>query len=406
MQGDIVIGVLVFTLFVVVLALFVMAARRVLVPHGRVVVTINDEKRADARVGATLLDVLNGAGVKLPSACGGKGTCGLCKVQAPGAGPPLPTERTRLNAREAAGGTRLACQVKLTGPLSVGVPDEAFGIQAWSCEVVSTRNVATLIREIVLKLPEGAKTPQRAGGFVEVTAPPFDLAFRDFEIDDAYRDIWDKLDLWSLHATSAHAVTRAYSIASHPGEAGVIILNVRIALPPPGKGDLPPGRVSSYLFGLKPGDHAQVTGPYGHFFVEDGDRELVFIGGGAGMAPMRAHIFDQLDVKKTQRKMTFWYGARSSREVFYAEDFDRLAREHDNFTWHVALSEPEPDDEGKTFTGFIHDVARAQYLQGHPAPEECDYYLCGPPMMIKAVMAMLDNLGVERESIHFDDFAG
>lgn len=406
MQNDIVYGVLAFTLIVVVLALFVMAARRLLVPHGKVQVSINGQKAVPVAVGASLLEVLNQADVKLPSACGGKGTCGLCKVEAPKAGPPLPTEMTRLSAQEARSGTRLACQVKVQSDLTVRVPDEAFGVEEWTCRVKSTRNVATLIREIVLELPEGAQTPDRAGGFVQITSPAFSLAFSDFTIDEAYRDIWDKLGLWTLSVQSDTPVTRAYSIASYPGEPGIILLNVRIALPPPGQLDVPPGIVSSYLFGLQRGDRVQVAGPYGHFFVEDSQREMVFIGGGAGMAPMRAHIYDQLKCKKTERKMTFWYGGRSKRELFYNDEFDQLAAQHANFSWHVALSDPEPGDDWQGLTGFIHEAVRDHYLNAHPAPEDCEYYLCGPPMMLKAVMAMLDNLGVERDNIHFDDFGG
>lgn len=406
MQNDIVYGVLAFTSIVVVLALLVMAARRLLVPHGKVHVSINGQEAVSVAVGASLLDVLNQTGVKLPSACGGKGTCGLCKVISPKAGPPLPTEMTRLSAQEAHSGTRLACQVKVQSDLAVQVPDEAFGVEEWTCRVKSTRNVATLIREIVLELPDGAQTPDRAGGFVQITSPAFSLAFSDFIIEEAYHDIWDKLGLWTLGVHSDSPVTRAYSIASYPGEPGIIILNVRIALPPPGQLDVPPGIVSSYLFGLKRGDHVQVAGPYGHFFVEDSQREMVFIGGGAGMAPMRAHVFDQLKCKKTDRKMTFWYGGRSKRELFYSEEFDQLAAQHANFSWHVALSDPEPGDDWQGLTGFIHEAVRDHYLNAHPAPEDCEYYLCGPPMMLKAVMTMLDNLGVERDNIHFDDFGG
>lgn len=404
MQDDIVYGVLAFTAIVVALALFVMAARRFLVPSGQVDVSINGAKPVAAAVGSSLLDALNQAGVKLPSACGGKGTCGLCKVKAPDAGPPLPTELSRLSAREAIDGTRLACQVKLARDQAVEVPSEAFGIEAWTCRVKSVRNVATLIREIVLELPEGAKTPERAGSFVQITSPPYDLAFSDFVVEDAFHDIWDKLGLWSLTAHSDEPLTRAYSIASYPGEQGILILNVRIALPPPGKTDIPPGVVSSYLFSLRRGASLDVAGPFGHFFVEDTNREMVFIGGGAGMAPMRAHIFDQLKCKATARKMTFWYGGRSKRELFYSDEFDELAREHENFSWHVALSDPEPEDDWHGLTGFIHDAVRDHYLNDHPAPEDCEYYLCGPPMMLKAVMAMLDDLGVERDNIHFDDF--
>lgn len=403
-QDDIVFGVVFFTLIVLALAVFVMAARRALVPHGQVSVTINAERTVEANVGQKLLGVLGEAGVKLPSACGGKGTCGLCRVQSLDAGPPLPTEMSLLSTEDARTGVRLACQVVVSGALEVRVPDEAFGIEDWTCEVVSARNVSTLIREIVLKLPDGAKTPDRAGSFVQITAPRFRAAYKDFDIADAFRPAWDKMALWNLVAQSDAPVTRAYSIASYPDEAGIIILNVRIALPPPGRTDIPPGVVSSYLFSLKAGDTVQVAGPYGHFFVENTDREMVFIGGGAGMAPMRAHIFDQLKCVKTNRKMTFWYGGRSEQELFYVEEFDTLAREHDNFDWHVALSEPRPDSGWQGLTGFIHDAVLEHYLKDHPAPEDCEYYLCGPPMMLRAVMGMLDNLGVERDNIHYDDF--
>ncbi len=406
MHSDIVIGVLVFTTIVVALALLVMAARRVLVPQGRVTVSINDQKTVQTNVGTTVLEALNAAGVHLASACGGKGTCGLCKVKAPMAGPPQANEMARLSPLDIRCGARLACQTKLVADLAVRVPDEAFGVQHFECEVISTHNVATLIREIVLKLPPGIQAPERAGGFVQITSPPFTQAFSDFAIEDAYRDVWDRYGLWNLSAHSSAPVTRAYSIVSHPNEKDIIMLNVRIALPPPGKEGIAPGVVSSYLFGLKPGDRVQVAGPYGHFFVEDSDREMVFIGGGAGMAPMRAHIFDQLTCKRTTRKMTFWYGARSHREVFYADAFDQLAATHDNFEWHVALSEPEPGDDAHELVGFVHDVVLDAYLKDHRAPEACEYYLCGPPMMIKAVMGMLDNLGVERDNIHFDDFGG
>jgi Na+-transporting NADH:ubiquinone oxidoreductase subunit F len=405
---EIALGIGLFTGIVMALVLVILVARARMVPTGEAGITLNDGRRVATPVGRSLLDALSDAGIFLPSACGAAGTCGLCRITIlEGGGAPLPTETARLTRAEAARGLRLACQVMVKGDLRVEVPAEAFGVRHWRCRVRSNRAVATLIKELVLELPAGEPMAFRAGAFVQVTCPAFRARFADFDIDPAFRDVWDRLDLWRLEAGTAVPVTRAYSMANHPGETGIVMLDVRIAIPPPGAPPaVPPGIVSSYLFSLKPGDEVAVSGPFGHFFARETDREMVFVGGGAGMAPMRAHIFDQLERAKTGRKITFWYGARSRRELFYAEDFDRLQAAHENFRWVVALSEPQPDDDWRGPSGFIHEVLYETYLKDHPAPEDCEYYLCGPTVMLKAVTTMLDGLGVEPESILFDDFGG
>ncbi|MDH3378207.1 MAG: NADH:ubiquinone reductase (Na(+)-transporting) subunit F [Gammaproteobacteria bacterium] len=404
---EIVVGVVFFAALVSLLAIFVLVARRFLVPQGECQITINTRKKVTGAIGQRLLDLLAREEIRLPSACGGAGTCGLCKVRVlNGGGETGPQELAHLTKTEAANGVRLACQVSALGAMAVEVDEASFGVQTWRCTVESTRNVSTLIREIVLRLPEGEEMDFRAGGFVQVTCPPYRVAYADFDIEDEYRDVWDRLALWRFEARSEEPITRAYSMANHPGEKGVIVLNVRIALPPPYAKGVPPGIVSSWLFGLQLGDAIEVMGPFGHFFVEDTEKEAVFIGGGAGMAPLRAQILDLLETRQSKRKMTFWYGARSKREVFYGDVFDALRADHDNFDWHVALSEPEPGDEWQGFTGFIHEVILDNYLEHHPAPEDCEYYLCGPPLMVRAVLKMLDNLGVEPHGIHYDDFGG
>lgn len=388
------------------LVLLILAARHLLLPEGIARVRVNDRRTVDAPLGDKLLDALGAAGIPLPSACGGKGTCGQCVVVVQGdPPPPLPTEAARLLPRELAQGARLACQLVTRGDLAIRIPDEIFGVRRFPCRVRSARCVGTMIREIVACLPEGETLDFRAGSFVQVTAPPYAARFRDFPIDAEVRSEWDRLDLWRYQVSCRTPTTRAYSLANPPQEDRHVVLLVRLATPPAGAGDdVPPGIVSSYLFQAQPGETLDVAGPYGHFFADESDREMIFVGGGAGMAPLRSHILDQLLRLRTTRRISFWYGARSRRELFYADEFDRLQAEHENFRWTVALSEPEPGDAGTSEVGFIHDVLYARYLAEHPSPEECEYYLCGPPLMAQATRAMLRRLGVPPESVHFDDF--
>jgi Na+-transporting NADH:ubiquinone oxidoreductase subunit F len=403
---DIALGVILFTTVVMVLVGFILGARSRLVPSGAVDILVNDERHIETAVGTKLLAALADARLFVASACGGGGTCGQCRVWVlEGGGAILPTEEALISRREARAGERLACQVVVKQDLRVRVPDEVFGVKQWLCRVRSNRNVATFIKETVLELPPGERLDFKAGGYVQLECPPHETSFADFEIEPQFRDEWDRYNLWALRSKVTSPVARAYSMANYPAENDIIMLNVRIATPPPSQWDsAPPGAMSSYIFSLKPGDRVQVAGPYGEFFARDTDKEMVFIGGGAGMAPMRSHIFDQLKRIETTRKITFWYGARSRREMFYVEDFDGLQREHDNFEWHVALSEPLPDDQWQGFTGFIHSVLHDEYLEHHPSPEDCEYYLCGPPMMNAAVMGRLEALGVDGENIMLDDF--
>jgi len=402
----ILLGVAVFTGLVLVLTLGILAARAWLVPRASVAIDVNDERRIEGRVGEKLMTALHRADLLIPSACGGQGTCGQCRLLVlEGGGGILPTETSLINRRQAREGQRLACQVAVRGPLRVRVPDSVFGVRRRVCTVRSTRSVATFIKEIVLELPADDPMELRAGGYVLVERPPGRVAFRDIAVDERYRPDWDRYGLRELVSDNGEPVSRAYSLANHPGEAGQLMLDVRIATPPPtAPPGTPPGLVSSYLFALAPGDRVAVAGPFGEFFVREGDAEMVFIGGGAGMAPLRSHVFDQILNRGTRRTMTFWYGARSLREAFYREELDRLAAAHPNFRWTLALSEPLPEDRWAGPTGFIHEVVYDQYLKSHPAPEECEYYLCGPPLMAAAVIDMLESLGVERENILLDDF--
>ncbi len=398
-------GVVVFTGLVLALSLVVVAARARLLSGAPVDVVVNDERHLRAYAGGKLLQVLGDADLRLPSACGGKGTCGQCRVVVEsGGGPLLPTETALLSRREARTHVRLACQVPVRDNMSVRVADEVFGVRQWSAVVLSAKNVATFIREIVLALPDDETMDFRAGGYVLVESPPYALSFADIDIGPGFADEWSRQGLFDLSAKSGAPATRAYSMANCPAENEIVMLNVRIALPPPGHPDVPPGIVSSYLFGLKPGDKVRVAGPYGEFFARDTEAEMVFVGGGAGMAPMRSHILDQLERIGTQRRISFWYGARNRDELFYVTEFDRLAARFDNFTWHVALSAARPEDDWDGHTGFIHRVLYEQYLADHPAPEDCEYYLCGPPLMTSAVTGMLIDLGVDREDILMDDF--
>ena len=399
-------GVTLFTVIVMVLVLGIIAARSKLVASGEVSVTINDEKTVQTAVGGKLLGALADARLFLASACGGQGTCGQCRVTAfEGCGVILPTELSFITKREAADGERLACQVAVKQDMKIRIPDEVFGVKKWECTVRSNPNVATFIKELTLELPQGEHVDFRAGGYIQIECPPHHLKYKDFDIQQEYRDEWDRYNLWRYESRVNEAVTRAYSMASYPEEKGIILLNVRICPPPPEAPDsVPPGKMSSYIFNLRPGDKVTISGPFGEFFARDTDNEMVFIGGGAGMAPLRSHIFDQLRRIKTNRKITFWYGARSRREVFYEDDFNQLQAEHENFKWFVALSDPQPQDNWTGHTGFIHQVLYENYIKDHPAPEDCEYYMCGPPVMNAAVVKMLESQGVEREQIMFDDF--
>ena len=405
---EIILGVLLFTAIVIALVFVILGARSRLVATGNVDVVINDEKTIQAPVGSKLLGALANANLFVASACGGGGTCAQCRVKIfEGGGAILPTETSHINKREAAEGDRLSCQVTVKQPMRIQVPEEVFGVRKWECTVRSNHNVATFIKELVLELPEGEEVPFRAGGYIQIECPPHHVKFSDFEVEDRFRGDWDRFNLWKYESRVKEPVLRAYSMANYPLEKDIIMLNVRIATPPPGApSEIPPGAMSSYIFSLKPGDKTTISGPFGEFFARETENEMVFVGGGAGMAPMRSHIFDQLERVKSKRKMTFWYGARSKREMFYVDDFDRLAKDHDNFEWHVALSDPLPEDDWSGYTGFIHNVLYENYLKTHPAPEDCEYYMCGPPMMNAAVIDMLENLGVERENILLDDFGG
>jgi Na+-transporting NADH:ubiquinone oxidoreductase subunit F len=404
---EIALGIIIFTAFVIALVFVIIGAKSKLVAEGDVEILINDEKKVHVPVGSKLLAALADNGLFVSSACGGGGTCGQCKVKIhSGGGEILPTELSHITKREAAHGERLSCQVTVKHDMCIEVEDEVFGIKKWECTVKSNHNVATFIKELVLELPEGEAINYRAGGFIQIECPPHVAKYTDFDIEDKFREDWDKYDLWRYVSDVKEPALRAYSMASYPEEKE-IMLNVRIATPPPGAPDsVPPGIMSSYIFNLKPGDKCIVSGPYGEFYAKDTENEMVFIGGGAGMAPMRSHIFDQLRRLKSKRKMSFWYGARSKREMFYVEDFDMLAKENPNFTWHVGLSDALPEDNWEGYTGFIHNVLYEEYLKNHPAPEDCEYYLCGPPMMNTSVIKMLLDNGVEPENIMLDDFGG
>lgn len=402
-------GVLLFVLIIVSQVVVLMLARRQLVATGEVTITINDEpdKAIRAKAGGTLLATLASNQIFIPSACGGKGSCGVCTVKVlEGGGAMLPTETSHINRGEAREGIRLSCQVKVKQDIKIEIPPEVFSVRKWQCKVRSNHNVATFIKELVLELPPGEAVPFRAGGYIQIERPPGTVYYEDFDIEPEYRGDWDKFDMWRYVSTvePGEEVIRAYSMANYPEEKGIIMLNVRVASPPPRMPDVPPGKMSSYIFALKPGDQVTISGPYGEFFAKDTDAEMIYIGGGAGMAPMRSHIFDLFLRLHTKRKVSFWYGARSLREAFYQEDFDRIAAENENFAWHLALSEPLPEDHWKGKTGFIHQVLYDHYLKEHSNPEDVEYYICGPPLMLKACLDILDGLGVESENIAFDDF--
>jgi Na+-transporting NADH:ubiquinone oxidoreductase subunit F len=409
MQIDLILGVVSFTGVVLLLVLVIIFARSRLVSTGSVNIEINDDPANTITVpaGSKLLQTLAENKIFLSSACGGGGTCSQCKcLVMDGGGSILPTEESHFTSKEQNEGWRLSCQVAVKNDLKIKIPDEVFGVKEWECEVISNDNVATFIKELILKLPEGEEVNFKAGGYVQLEAPAYkDLSYKAFDVDNEYHSDWDKFKIWENVANNDEPIIRAYSMANYPEEKGVLKFNIRIASPPPGS-DVPPGLMSSWVFNLRAGDKVRVFGPFGEFFARKTDAEMVFVGGGAGMAPMRAHIFDQLLRINTNRKITFWYGARSLREMFYVDEFDKLQEDNENFNWHVALSDPLPEDDWSGETGFIHQVLLDNYLKSHPAPEDCEYYLCGPPMMNKAVIDMLINLGVEPENIMLDDFGG
>lgn len=407
---EIYLGVILFTLIVLSLVVVILFARSKLVATGDVQILINNdpENSVVAQAGGKLLNTLASHNIFLPSACGGGGTCAQCDcLIKEGGGEILPTETVHINKKDAAKGKRLSCQVAVKTDMKIEIPAEIFSIKKWECEVVSNPNVATFIKELTLKLPEGENVDFRAGGYIQIECPPHDLKYSDFDIEKEYHEDWDKYKIWRYESHVKETVIRAYSMANYPEEKGIIKLNVRIASPPPGAPpSVPPGIMSSFIFNLKPGDKVTIAGPFGEFFAKETDAEMIFIGGGAGMAPMRSHIFDQMLRLNSKRKISYWYGARSFREMFYVEEFNKLQEENENFSWHIALSEPLPEDNWTGLTGFIHQVLFDEYLKNHPAPEDCEYYMCGPPLMTSAVINLLENLGVEHENILLDDFGG
>ena len=403
---EILYSVILFTSILLLLALLILWVRARLVPQGDVSIKVNGELDLTAPTGGRLLGTLADAGIFVPSACGGGGTCGQCRIKVlKGGGSLLPTETSLISKREAATGERLACQVAVSQDLEVQVADDVFGVKKWQCTVRSNDNVATFIKELVLELPAGETLDFKAGGYIQIECPEHELSYSTFDIGAEFLDDWKRFGLLELKSVVKEPAIRAYSMANYPLENEIVMLNVRIATPPPGAGSkVPTGVMSSYIFNLKAGDEVTVSGPYGEFLAKDTNAEMIFIGGGAGMAPMRSHIFDQLKRLNSKRRITFWYGARSLREAFYVDEFNELETQHDNFSWHLALSDPMPEDDWSGLTGFVHNVLFENYLKDHPAPEDCEYYMCGPPMMIAAVVHLLEDLGVEEDNVLFDDF--
>tara|TARA_Y100000817_G_scaffold308215_1_gene295624 strand:- start:1104 stop:2336 length:1233 start_codon:yes stop_codon:yes gene_type:complete len=401
-------SVLVFTVIILLLVILLNIAEKKLVPQGNAKILINgdNDKSPSVKPGGSLLSSLASQNVFIPSACGGGGTCSQCKCQVlSGGGEILPTEVSHFSRSEIKDNFRLACQVKVKGDMEVKIPDEIFSIKKWECTVRSNDNVATFIKELVLELPEGEILDFESGGYIQIDIPKYKLQYSEFDVEEEYREDWDKFKMWDLVAKNDNEDEfRAYSMANHPAEGNIVMLNVRIAHPPPQKWDAPPGIASSYIFNLKAGDKVTISGPYGEFFIKDTDREMVYIGGGAGMAPLRSHLFHLFHTLKTGRKVSYWYGARSKREMFYDDHFKAIEKKFPNFSYHVALSDPMESDNWTGFTGFIHQVVHDNYLAKHDDPTEIEYYMCGPPMMNKAVSGMLDELGVEEEMIDFDDF--
>ncbi len=404
---QILLGVAMFTGVVLVLVGLILIAKNFLVAAGDIKIMVNEQKELTVPAGGKLMGALADAGIFVSSACGGGGTCAQCLVKVKsGGGDILPTETGHITKRDAAEGCRLSCQVAVKQDMIVEVPHEAFDTKKWECTVRSNDNVATFIKELVLELPEGEEVAFKAGGFVQIEVPPHELDYKDFDIQTEFRGDWDKYDVWRYKSKVDEEVIRAYSMANYPGEKGIIMLNVRIASPPPRLPDVPPGIVSSYIFNLKPGDKVTISGPYGEFFIKDTDAEMLYVGGGAGMAPLRSHIFELFKNLKSGRKVSYWYGGRSMRELFYVDQFREIEKQFPNFQFNIALSEPQPEDNWDGYVGFIHQVLIDNYLSKHSAPEDIEYYFCGPPMMNQAVINMLDEFGVEEENIAFDDFGG
>ena len=407
-MNTILLGVVMFTGVVLALVALILVAKSKLVASGPVKILINEQKEIEIPAGGKLLNALADNSIFVSSACGGGGTCAQCRVVVhEGGGDILPTERSHISKREACDGHRLSCQVAVKQDMKIEVPPEVFETKKWECTVRSNDNVATFIKELVLELPEGEDVGFKSGGYIQIECPPHTVHYKDFDIHEEYHEDWDRFDVWRYTSVVDEEVIRAYSMANYPGEKGIIMLNVRVASPhpkaPPGT---PPGKMSSYIFNLKPGDKVTISGPYGEFFIKDTDTEMIYIGGGAGMAPLRSHIFELFKEQQTDRKVTYWYGGRSSRELFYLDEFEDLKQQNDNFNYHIALSDPLPEDNWDGYTGFIHQVLLDEYLSSHPSPEDVEYYICGPPMMLSAVRNMLDDLGVEPENVMFDDFGG
>jgi Na+-transporting NADH:ubiquinone oxidoreductase subunit F len=404
---EIFLGVAMFTIIVLALVVIILAAKAKLVSSGDITIAVNDDadKSIKTQAGGKLLGALANSGIFVSSACGGGGTCGQCRVKVnAGGGDILPTELDHISKREAKEGERLACQVSVKEDMNIELPEEIFGVKKWECTVISNGNEATFIKELKLQIPDGESVPFKAGGYIQIEAPAHHVKYKDYDIEEQYRGDWEHFKFFDLESKVDDDTIRAYSMANYPGEEGIIMLNVRIATPPPRDLTLPCGKMSSYIFSLKAGDKVTISGPFGEFFAKETENEMVFVGGGAGMAPMRSHIFDQFRRLHTKRKCSFWYGARSKREMFYVEDFDTIAKENENFEWHVALSDPQPEDNWEGYTGFIHNVLLENYLKDHEAPEDCEFYMCGPPVMNQAVISMLKELGVEDENIMLDDF--
>ena len=408
----ILVSVGVFLLLTLLLVVILLVAKSKLVPSGNVKLTVNGEKELEVPIGGTLLNTLQGQNIYLSSACGGSGSCGQCRCRVvEGGGEILPTETGFFSRKEQKEHWRLSCQTKVKEDMQVIVPESVFGVKEWECEVISNHNVSTFIKEFVVKLPEGEVMNFKSGSYAQITIPPYDIKYADYDIDEKFRGDWDHFDMWSLTCHNDTETIRAYSMANYPAEGNIITLNVRIATPPMDRAThkwLPvsPGISSSYIFSLKPGDKVRMSGPYGDFHIQDTDAEMLYIGGGAGMAPLRAQILHLFRTLHTSRKVSYWYGARSKKEIFYEEDFREIERQFPNFTFHIALSDPQPEDNWTGYTGFIHQVIYDNYLKDHDAPEDIEYYMCGPGPMANAVKVMLENLGVERSQLFFDDFGG